>query len=338
MDKNFNQTLEHIADQGTHLNRTVLYGLSMLDKSKLAKLETLWPNIKTDRRQHIMRQLVEITELNFEVNFDPIFIMALNDQDTDVQASAIKGLWENESPTLIPPFIYLLREGKHSKVRAAAATALGQFLYLAELGEIDENAQLVVEQALLETIRRSGEAEDVVRRAIEAIAFSHREGIDEIIEYAYYHDDELMQVSAIFAMGRSYNSRWADIVLKELENDNPAIRFEAARACGELVLQDAVAPLMRLIKDDADSEVQQNAIWALGQIGGPAAQEKLEELAEADNEALRTAAEEALDELTLMGDDLGTLFNFAMDMDDYSADDDEFGLDTDVDYETFNLN
>ena len=76
------------------------------------------------------------------------------------------------------------------------------------------------------------------------------------------------------------------------------MRYEAARAAGELRIRRAVPTLVNLL-DDADREVQEAAIWALGQIGGPQARRVLEGCLQSDDEVLQEAAEDALAELTL---------------------------------------
>jgi len=134
----------------------------MMNKENLLELESLWPDIDPDRRRIIMQQLVDIAEQSFEVDFSPIFLLALKDPDSEVQAIAIGGLWEDESTDLIPSFVYLLKQGQTGKVRAAAAIALGRYVYLGELEEIDDTALMVVEQALLETIRQPDEDIEVI--------------------------------------------------------------------------------------------------------------------------------------------------------------------------------
>ncbi len=124
---------------------------------------------------------------------------------------------------------------------------------------------------------------------------------------AYYDDEEKMRVSAIFAMGRSADPLWCEMVIAELDNPNPEMRYEAARACGELEASAALSALIYLIEADPDPEVQGMAIWALGRIGGKEARRVLEACCEIENEALRQAAEEALDELDFLGGHLDLL-------------------------------
>jgi HEAT repeat protein len=269
-----------------------------------------------------MQELVEIGEANFEVYFDPVFLLGLGDEDAEVRASAINGLWENEDPSLIGPLVHLLRTDEAVGVKAAAATALGRFVYLGAVEDIDQHQALLAEEVLLDTIHRSAEDIEVRRRAVESIAFSSEPAVAQIIENAYYDDNEKMQVSAIFAMGRSADAHWRPQVIAELESDNSEIRFEAARASGELEAGEAVSKLIELIEDDPDLQVQEMAIWALGRIGGPAAREALEECLESEVESIALAAEEALDELNLFTDSF-SLFDFDEDDDDdwYDLDD-----------------
>lgn len=323
MENSFKELLQQISSD-IELHTGHLYALSRMDQEALSVFQSQWPNIAPQRRRDIMRELVEISEANFEVYFDPIFLLGLADEDGQVRASAINGLWENESPALIGPLVHLLKTDNEVLVRSAAATALGKYIYLRELEELDRNYAVLAEQALLETIRQGAEDIEVRRRAIEAVAYSGEDGIADIIESAYYDDNEKMQVSAIFSMGRNADKRWLAQVTAELDNPNNEIRFEAARACGELEACEAVSKLVMLIEEDPDLEVQEMAIWAIGRIGGPQARIALENCLESENDAIALAAEDALDELNLF-DGSFDLFNF--DEDDFE---DLFEIDDDL--------
>ncbi|MCK6626806.1 MAG: HEAT repeat domain-containing protein [Anaerolineae bacterium] len=312
--KSFEEQLNQIAGD-KELHTSSLYIFSKMNQEALAAFRSIWPTIPTQRRRDIMQELVEIGEANFEVYFDPVFLLALGDEDAQVRTSAINGLWENEDPSLIGPLVHLLRTDDTVGVRAAAAIALGRFVYLGEVEEIDQHQALLAEEALLETIHLSAEDLEVRRRAIESIAYSSEPAVAQIIENAYYDENEKMQVSAIFAMGRSADPHWRPQVIAELDNENSEIRFEAARASGELEASEAIARLVEMIEDDPDLQVQEMAVWALGRIGGPAAREALEECLESEVESIALAAEEALDELNLFTDSFD-LFDFEEDDDD----------------------
>jgi HEAT repeat protein len=203
--------------------------------------------------------------------------------------------------------VRLLRDDPSESVRAAAATSLGRFVLLGELEKIEAALAMMVEDALLGAIYDPHETLEVRRRAMESIAYSGQAQVQDIIEMAYYDDEEKMRISAIFAMGRSADPLWHEMVIAELDNPNPEMRYEAARACGELEASAALSALIDLILADPDPEVQEMAIWALGRIGGKEARRVLEACCEIENEALRQAAEEALDELDFLGGHLDLL-------------------------------
>jgi len=150
---------------------------------------------------------------------------------------------------------------------------------------------------------RAGEPVEVRRRALESLAYSSMPELPTLIQNAYFDDDELMRQSALFAMGRSADRRWARLVLAELGSPEPAMRFEAALAAGEMALREAVQTLIRRL-DDPDAGVRDAAITPLGKIVGPAAKRALQALAKGSDEVLAQAAEDALDELNFGGESL----------------------------------
>jgi HEAT repeat protein len=301
----FDQVLLHISNPDERLNTRYLYSLSSMTREQLAYFQEVLPRIRTERRRLVIKALVELTEVSFEVNFDPIFLVALGDDDSEVRATAIEGLWENEDQALIGPLVHLLRADEASGVRAAAAMALARFVLLGELEKIDRAPSMLAEEALLETLRSAEEDLEVRRRAVEAIAYSGEAGVRQIIEAAYYDEDEKMQSSALFAMGRSADPYWRKLLVQELDNPNPELRFEAARACGELENELAVSRLVQMSMSDPDREVQQAAVSALGRIGDREAREALETFYESEDEVLSVAAAEALDEMDVLGQSVG---------------------------------
>jgi HEAT repeat protein len=298
----YEKALVHISNADERLNTRYLYALSGMTREQFERFHQMWPTIERDRRRQVISSLVELVEHNFEVNFDPIFLLLMGDEDGEVRAAAIDGLWENEDQALIGPLVHLLRADEAANVRAAAAMALGRFVLLGELEKIDRAPAMLAEEALLKTIRHAKEDLEVRRRAVESISYSGQAGVREIIEAAYYDDDEKMQASALFAMGRSADLYWRELLLQELDSPNPELRFEAARACGELEISLAVPHLSQRVFDDVDREVQEAAVWALGRIGSREARETLEACYESDDEVLSQAAADALDEMDLFSE------------------------------------
>ncbi|MFN2286451.1 MAG: HEAT repeat domain-containing protein, partial [Anaerolineae bacterium] len=161
--------------------------------------------------------------------------------------------------------------------------------------------------ALLKAHNNLSEDLDVRRHAMEALAYTSLHGAPEMIEAAYAHPEEKMRISAVLAMGRSADKRWAKIAHQELFSPHPEMRYEATRACGELALPEAVPALIELA-EDVNADIQKMALWALGQIGGKQAQRTLERYRNSDNLTLRKAAHEALEELEFFHGDLATFF------------------------------
>lgn len=289
----FANVLAHLQDVSQPFPMQDLYQLSDLAEADLAALTQVWPGVPTERRRSLLEDLSEVSEANYEVAFDDVFRLAMHDEDAQVRALAVRGLWETEDPELIVPLIDLLRHDPAEAVRAAAASTLGHYVYLGEVEEITAEELAQTEEALLQAWQGT-DALEVRRRALEAIAFSSRPEIPNFIEAAYDSAEAKMRVSALFAMGRSADNRWAAQVIDNLEQVDPELRFEAARAAGELELSEAVTELAELTHD-VDGDVRDAAIWSLGQVGGEEARDILTELLERAQEDGDEAQEEFLE-------------------------------------------
>ena len=294
----FGEALQQLADGQAALTSPVLYALSGSNSAEVQLFRRQWPAISTERRRKIVSLLVESAEANFELDFNALFRVMMEYEDAEVRTLSIEGLWEDEEVTLVMPLVRTLRHDAAAAARAAAASSLGRFALMAELDELDERYAKLVRDVLLEVIDNAEEPVEVRRRAVESIAYLGEDYVHDIIAAAYQDADESMRISAVFAMGRSADVGWSEIVMQELANGNPVMRYEAARACGELEVREAVPALIRLVSD-LDREVQAAAIAALGQIGGPQARRTLQRCVESEDEVLRLVAEDALAELEL---------------------------------------
>jgi HEAT repeat protein len=308
-----------------------LYELSDLIGGRLAGFRTVWDTLPTYQRRRLMSAMVELAEASYEVNFDTIYRHGLEDPDDQVRAAAIEGLWENEEVTLIGPLISMLRTDPSERVRAAAASALGRFVLAGELEQLEEPVQARVVTELLTIIHLAGESSEVRRRAIESVAYACQSDVNEVLETAYYDEDESMRLSAVTGMGRSCERQWGEIILKELESQSPAMRYEAAWASGEMGLRQAV-PLLTQLLDEPDRQIRIAAIWALGQVGGEPAKEALLDAYDNSDEDDQAAIDEALAEHALAEGELDfLLYEVGEDEDEDLFEDDLFPLWTDGD-------
>ncbi|MDY6892223.1 MAG: HEAT repeat domain-containing protein [Chloroflexota bacterium] len=296
MSSPLEQYLAELGDLSKPVITSRLTELSALSAEELAILKREWPQIDVARRRLIMERLIELTEDNFDLDFDDFCRICLPDSDSEVRVRAIEGLYACEERSLIEPLINLLIEDEEHTVRATAATALGRFAMLAELGRLSADDADRVEQALLTAFDEQNEQPSVLCRVLEAISPLDKPHVQEMIRQMYHSNDLEFRASALYSMGLNCNPIWLPILLKELRSLHPQLRFEAVGACGELEAEDAVPHIAELI-EDSDAEVQIAAIEALGRIGGGEANECLKQCLNNPDEAVREAAEEALDEI-----------------------------------------
>jgi len=295
----FKSALRSLAREDDPLKRDLVAMLSGPTREECEAFAACWDQISQPRKKEIVACMVELAEDSFHLDYMALFRHCLRDADPTVRRHAIEGLWEDESADLVEPLLELLASDPDHGVRAAAAISAGRFLFLAECGQLDQRRGEIIRHALERVIEDPDEHIEVVRRAVESIAYINDGPVRRIIDRAYAHADSRMRESAVFAMGRSADPFWAETVHAELYNDSPAMRYEAARACGELELRGAVGRLIDLVADP-DREVQGVAVWALGQIGGDRSRKMLESLVDSDDETLSATASEALDEMRFL--------------------------------------
>jgi len=318
----FEEALDVLADESLSLSSPALYALSGASSAEVKLFRERWPTLPAERRRIITAALTESAEANFELDFNRLFHVTLEDEDEQVRTLSVEGLWEDEEVSLVLPLVNILRRDPSTAARAAAANSLGRFVLLGELEELDERYAKLVRGALLEAIEGEEEEREVRRRAIESIAFLTDDCVRDIVAAAYDEPYEDMRISAVFAMGRTNDPYWSATVLSELSSANPAMRYEAARACGELELVESVSELIRLVSDP-DREVQFASIGALGQIGGPRARHILQVLSRSRDDVVRLLAEDSLAELELGERPLDLLLCKPDELEDEEQDEDD---------------
>ncbi|HEX5692495.1 MAG TPA: HEAT repeat domain-containing protein [Roseiflexaceae bacterium] len=275
--------------------------LSALDTSDREAFLQGWTALTPERRNQIAHAMFELAEDNVDLDFNAVLFWLLDDQAAEVRTVAIEGLWENTSLRLMRKLLELLRDDPSAEVRASAALGLSHFAYQSSVGELDDDEISALHDGLFAAMRDETQTLDVRRRALESAGyFGDEDEVEQRIEQAYGSAEQLLRESALVAMGRSMDQRWLPTIGAALGNSSPALRYEAARAAGEIAedAQSLVPRLVPMIEDD-DSEVALAAIWALGQIGGERARRALQNARKSSNETRSLAATEALEELTL---------------------------------------
>lgn len=276
----------------------LLYFFSDITREDLDRLEEVWQEVWTERRRGLLEDMETMAEGDTLLFFDHIAVMALEDKDPIARAAAIRLLWQSHDEKLVPKLLKLLKEDPQEIVRAAAATALGIFVYLGELEEIGESTYKEVVDALI-NIHHSSDEVLVRRRALEALGYASHPDIPAFIQRAYETNDEDWLQSALFAMGRSFDRRWTEAVLRMIDHPDSLVRYEAVRAAGELETEDAREPLFDLLEEGTDDdEIYLAAIWSLTKIGGEGVRSLIEiNLEETDDPDEILFLEEALENL-----------------------------------------
>lgn len=306
----------------------ILYrGLSDLSAGDINRLKAVWAVLSPEYRRKVIRELAEASEFNFELDYRALGFLGLDDDDAGVREAAIDALWIDESPELMARLLNLAQWDESTTVRAAATSELGRFLLLGEYGDIPENKAVQAQDVIVGLLTDDQEDLEVRRRALEAIANSSHEIVTEAIEEAYQSDERLMRVSAVFAMGRTNDARWGANILREMGSPDPEIRYEAARAAGEVGLAEAV-PLLGRLATENDRETQEAAVWSLGEIGGREAMRILSALAERAEDSGDDDLIEAIDDAIAEASMIGGEFDFdLLDFDPDEFDDDEYDED-----------
>jgi HEAT repeat protein len=309
----FQKALQRLADEQDTPQLVDVNALASPTPADIEHFRAVWQTIAVARRRAIVAAMNEASELSVHSDFSDLLPLLLDDADEVVRAAAIEGLRENEKPSLGRRLLRMLEADKAELVRAAAARALGDFILRAELGKLNPDLSNKIMETLLARYNDVNEDEEVRRHALESVAYATDERVHGAIDRAYHDGDHDMRASALCAMGRTADKTWERIVLRELRSKDAAMRYEAANAAGELMLHDAL-PILGELVHDADWEVRESAVWALGQIGGKEARHVLESVLASDDEALHEAAEDALAELEFTeGDVVFDLFEYTPD-------------------------
>lgn len=293
--------IEEEASEGV-ISTAIYYGLSELSDENIERLRPIWEGLDDDYRLRLMEALTGASETNFDLDYSAFGQFALRDESAAIRAAAIDLLWDDVSLEHMHVLMSMATSDESPLGRAAAASGLGRFIYAGEIDELPIEETNKAQELAHSIYRNAGEEIDVRRRALEALANSSNDNVNAAIRDAYESSDHRMNVSALYAMGRSCDETWAEIVLEEITDSDDEIRYEAARAAGELDIEEAVPDLVKLASDP-DREIQEVAIWSLGEIGGDESLRVLNHLLQravkAKDEGLKDAIEEAIGNASL---------------------------------------
>jgi HEAT repeat protein len=323
----FDEVLVALLNEDEVLDPIYLYRLSDINQDNLSRLLKIWDDINVIRRRALIEDLEQLTDSNHLLSFEPIFRFAVKDLDDQVRFFATRAIEVFDTDDLVPYFLTVLDEDECVDVRAVTASVLGKYIYRGELDKLEVEVKERIEEKLLEILDSEG-PDEIQRRALEAISYSSRPEVKEHILKAYESEAEDWIASAVFAMGRSFDHQFSELVAEKLQHRSPKVRLEAVRACGELTIEDAVPIILDLLDDLP--EIRGAAIWALSQIGGeeagPAIHSLLDDEVNEDEAEIIQQALERLDFLEV-GVDMPMFDLPYQDQDEYGYDEYDYGND-----------
>ncbi len=294
----FQSVLDHLLDSKKDIPHNHLSHYSDLDPKSLRLFMDVWSSVKPNRKLLLLDELISHLDSDTLVSYEEIGKALLNDSDGEVRARALALLSESNDPKLVSQIIDIFLNDAELAPRMEAANLLGEFVLLGELEELDEDKKTKVENALISVIR-SEDNPGLRKRALEALGYSSRDEMTNIIETAFHREEATWVASALRAMGRSHDNQWNDDVVSKLLDDDPRIRFAATEAAGELNIQEAGPIMLQMLEDEEeDDDVISAAIWSLSQIGGEDARIYIVNLIEnTEDEDLVAFLEDALENL-----------------------------------------
>ena len=304
----FQEALDFLLDENQDIDGGLLFRytrfFSDITPTQIKSLHKVWDEISLSRKHSLLAHLKAELEIDLLHSFDALARHLLDDDDAIIRAFAIRLLEEYDGEDLIPRILEIATSDPETETRAEAISLLGIYVYYGEMEEISEENLKKIEETLLHITQNDKKAK-LRQRAIEALGFSSREEVPALIKEAWEHDAALWKASAVFAMGRSYDTAWEDEVLEGLVDVNETIRLAAARAAGKLSLASARPILLKLLTEENDEIVLKAAIWSLTEIGGEDVREYLHALLDAygdDEEEQIAYLEDALANLDFTED------------------------------------
>jgi HEAT repeat protein len=249
------------------------------------------------QRQRI-HELSETEEENYSENHAPIYTVLMNNPDPEVRRCAVEAMWYYPGEEYLDRILNVLWFDSDEEVRGRAAMVLGRYMYEGFImEELDEALAQRVKRLLLETSTDERESITVRRFALEALSFCTDDPkVLNLIEQGYFSPDQRMQLSALFAMGRSGLERWHGYLLRTLHEPDKEFRIEAICACGEAQIISAVPELQKMCFD-MDRDIRLEAIWALGKIGDERALHTLQRCTRDADPEVCEVAHDAIEEL-----------------------------------------
>lgn len=272
--------IANLLDNEQPFNPQFLHFFSDISFDNLKSIKIIWPDVDKTRKFNLLKDLELLMEADTLVSCDDFGLFAIEDDDPLIKSQAIHLFWESSDTKLISKFMEFLKNDSHAEVNQAAASALGRFVLLGELGEIPENLADWVQDLLINEYMTTTNVL-TQQRILESLGYSSREKVNQFIKLALEKIEKEWQLSALLAIGRSADRKWGKAVMEKLNDIDPDVQIEAIKAAGELEIASAKDTIIELLSStESYEEMHLQAIWALAKIGGSDVIELLENMIE----------------------------------------------------------
>ena len=198
--------------------------MSSLSEGNIDQFNSAWASISIERKKEILDELTNLSEVDIKMDFSQIFLIGISDKNSLIREASVVGLWESNDRMIIKPLTALIRDDPSNPVRQAAAMTLATFTRRSQEGKLIHRDYQQIRESLLYAIEDESSDIDTKRRSIETIAHLGSSGIEDIIINAHKGYDSKLRQSAIYAMGRTSETRWIKLLIASLDDPDPAIR------------------------------------------------------------------------------------------------------------------
>lgn len=286
---------------GQPLDLAQLRALSEPSRETLTALLRLWPSIDPARRREMLAAMQQLEDGEAALDFHRVALTALRDPDAATRMLAVRGLREQDRAEYMRLLAAQLRDDPVPMVRAEIAKALGNYVLGLEFGLLADDDAETLTAALRDAVEDVEETDEVRGLALQSLGAWSDESTAEMISDLYEVGSPLLRISAIKAMGRNASEGWLDLLIYHFDDEDADVRAAAAEAAGQLLLDEAVEPLVMLATEDKDDDVQVAAIRALGEIGNDEVERVLTRwLKERRDPHIQDAIREALAEVQVI--------------------------------------
>jgi hypothetical protein len=134
--------------QAGNLRYADLSGFSDLSSSDLETVSAGWDVIAPELRASVVREAADIASDNVFLEFSRFFLQVSHDVDPAVRQLAVQALGNPLGDGVEPRLIEVLEHDPVEDVRVAAATSLGPWAELAEMGDSDPELRDAIAAAL----------------------------------------------------------------------------------------------------------------------------------------------------------------------------------------------